>query len=285
MINLDEKTQKLYEKELIQFDGFLLNIKSNYLQSKNKFLTENFIGVNRFRVECHNTFIIQFIDFLGLLVFYENDKDVITKLIDLGFSNNLHKYITNIESIEKEIKRLELIEGLLIFPNSYLIACYNYLTTKFIIEALDKFIGCDYNGIETNKLFVDFKNRNRRRNYEKYDNPKPFKNEFEYLMNMQLDLLEKKAIEFELEKSNFTNLNLKILNGKSSFLQKSFQFETIGLSNRQVYKELFPLFKLVLKDKEFKSMFEFDKNDYALNYNYDYDLYKISKVRDILNLK
>jgi len=285
MIELDKKTQKLYDSEMVKYEELLSNIKSNYFEARNKFISNSFVKSNCFREECYFSFLIQFKDFLGLLAFSKNDNSVISKLNDLGFSSKLSNYMSDINLIEYEIKRLEKIDGLLIFPYNYLDICINILTTKFMIVAMDKFIGSDYNGIETNKLHIDFINRNRRRNYIYLKKPKPFKSEFEFLMNKQLDLLENNAVEFELDNHELVTLISKSLNGNYGFLKNSLIFHTDGFKKRQVYIELFPLLKLIVKDRELKSEVEFFENHSEANYNNNYNLYKITKVRDLLNLK
>ena len=43
----------------------------------------------------------------------------------------------NINEIEYEIRRLENLEGLLIFPEEYLSSCINYVSLKFELESDD----------------------------------------------------------------------------------------------------------------------------------------------------
>ncbi len=123
---------------------------------------------------------------------------------------------------------------------------------------------------------LDFTKRKRRKNYKNPKNTKPNKNEFESLMN---ELLEK------FEKFEFSNLYAKTLMGNYGFLKNSLIFKTNGISKRQVYYELFPLLMLIIKDKKIFNEIEFHEIEIESIYYNNYRLYRISKVRDILNLK
>lgn len=287
MIDLPQETLKLYTTSKNDFENLLNTIQEDCKKIKIDFLSKEFFVLKEKPeiIDCYR-FFIQFTPYLNHLIFFSNDDEVISKLKQYGFIDQILKWMINIKEIESEIRRLENIEGLLIFPHSYLSACIMYVSSKFQLDAFVYFIeGANYNGLETNKLYVDSINRIRRRNYNLINSSKPYKDEFEYLMNEQLDLLEDKSIENGSDKSKATKFFLKTLNGNSGNINELFQFSKSGISKSSVFYELFNLLKLILKEKKYKSETEFFENDNMSNYKNDYRLYKISKVRDFFNLK
>jgi len=287
MIDLSVETLKLYNESLIDFENQLNNIDENCKKIREDFLSKEFFTVkSKPEINDYYSFLLQFTPYLNHLIFFFKDDDVISKLKQYGFIDPILKWMIDIKEIESEIRRLEKIEGLLIFPNIYLSACIIYVSSKFQLDTFEYFIGSvNYNGLETNKLYVDSINRFRRRNYDLINSSKPYKDEFEYLMNEQLDLLENKAIENGEDESKASKFILKTLNGNCGNINELFQFSRKGISKLSVYYELFHLLKLILKEKKYKSEIEFYENDNESIYNNNYRLYRISKVRDFFNLK
>lgn len=287
MINLPVETLKLYNASIKDFETQLITIREDCKKIKEDFLLKEFytLNTNAEINDCYS-FYLQFTPYLNQLIFFANDDEVISKLKKYGFNTATLKWMIDINEIESEIRRLENIEGLLIFPQAYLSSCIIYVSSKFQLDSFEHFIGnVNHNGLITNKLYVDSINRFRRRNYNQINDSKPFKGKFEYLMNEQLDLLENKAIENGEEKLKASKFVLKTLNGNSGNINELFQFSTSGISKSSVYYELFTLLKLILKDKKYKSETEFYENNNIAYYNNKYRLYKISKVRDFFNLK
>jgi hypothetical protein len=287
MIELPQETLKLYNTSKNDFENLLVKIQEDCKKIKIDFLAKEFYVLkSKPEINDCDSFFLQFTPFLNQLIFFSKDDEVISKLKKYGFNNATLKWMIDINEIESEIRRLEKIEGLLIFPHSYLSACIIYVSSKFQLDAFEHFIGNkNHNGLYTNKLYVDSFNRFRRRNYKLINSLKPYKDEFEYLMNEQLDLLEKTAIDNYEEISKASKFVLKTLNGNSGNINELFQFSKNGISNSSVYCELFNLLKLILKEKKYKSETEFFENDSISKYKNDYRLYKISKVRDFFNLK
>lgn len=287
MIDLDVETLKIYNASKNEFENKLNKIQEDCKKIRIDFLSEEFFSYEP-KAEINNriSFFLQFKPFLSHLIFFQKDDEVISKLKKYDFNNATLKWMININEIEYEIRRLENLEGLFIFPEEYLSSCINYVSLKFELDAYEHFIGnITYNGLNTNKLYVDWVNRFRRRNYNQINNSKPHKSEFELLMNEQIDLLENKAIEIGEDKSIASKFILKSLNGNSGNINDSFQFLTSGISISNFYYEFFHLLKLILKEKKYKSKREFYENDNVEIYNNSYRLYKISKVRDFFNLK
>jgi hypothetical protein len=288
MIDLPQETLKLYNTSKNDFENLLVTIQEDCKKIKIDFLAKEFYVLkSKPEINDCDSFFLQFTPFLNQLIFFSKDDEVISKLKKYGFNNATLKWMIDINEIESEIRRLENIEGLLIFPHSYLSACIIYVSSKFQLDAFEHFIGNkNHNGLKnTNKLYIDAINRFRRRNYSLNKNLKPYKDEFECLMNEQLDLLEKTAVDNDEEISKASKFVLKTLNGNSGNINELFQFSKSGISKSIVYCELFSLLKLILKEKKYKTETEFYENDNTANYKNDYRLYKISKVRDFFNLK
>lgn len=286
MVNLNEYFIKYHTIELSNFDNFLSLIKSENLHFKEKFLAEKFIPINFFKKKCYSSFFIQFIPFLDFLTFSKNDEIILSKLKDLGFSNASLKYVTTIDDLELEIKKLEKTEGLHIFPYQYLFASYTYLTTKFKIESYESFFGTSiYNRIEVNNLFIDtFKRSRRNRN-------KTSPNEFYFDKEMN-DFCDSFDSLITNEIYNSKKRLLKIYNGNFSDFSDLFQFHHTTISKNDALEKLFPLFMLIFKDKKLLNEAEFidyyDKlveNSGEEFYDKNYRKYKITKVRDILKEK
>jgi hypothetical protein len=287
MIDLPEETLKTYQDCKNNFEEQLISIRQECEFIKKDFLAKDFnIYNSEAEINACYSFFLQFVPYLNHLIYFSKDEEVISKLKSCGFTYATLKWMIDINEIESEIRRLEKIEGLLIFPDSYLYSCIFYVSSKFRLNALEYFIGnVSYNGIVTNKIHVDFTKRIRRRNYNHNNKSKLSKDEFENLMNEQIDLLEKKSIENGKDKSKSIKSLLKLLHGDCGSIYELFQFSTKGISKSSFYFEFFTLLKIIVKDKKLKSETEFFDNTTEQFYNNDYRLYRISKVKDVLNLK
>jgi hypothetical protein len=287
MIELPEETLKLYQDSKKNFENQLVSIRQECKKIKEDFLSKDFETINsNSDISESYRFLLCFFPYLNHLIFFHNDIEIITKLKKYGFINATLKWMIDINEIEKEIKRLEQIDGLLIFPYEYLSNSIIFVQTNFQIETFDSFIGnVIYNGKETNKFYADLMNRIRRRNYKGIKKIKNPKSEYEYLMNEQLAFLEKLPNKFGFEKSDLLKIFLKLKIGNSGYFKESFLFVNTAISKNKVYIELFPLLKLILKNKILLSENDFYECTTETIYNNNYSLYRISKVRDIFNLK
>jgi hypothetical protein len=287
MIDLPEETLKVYQDGKKNFEEQLVSIRQECEIIKKDFLTKDFIIYNsEAEINACYSFFLQFVPYLNHLIYFSKDEEVISKLKSCGFTYATLKWMIDINEIESEIRRLEKIDGLLIFPHAYLYSCIFYVSSKFHLNALEYFIGnVSYNGIVTNKIHVDFTKRIRRRNYNHNNKTKLSKNEYENVMNEKIDLLEKKSSENGENNTKSIKFILKLLHGDCGSIYELFQFSTKGISKSSFYFELFPLLKMLVKDKKLKSETEFFDNTAEQVYNNDFRLYRISKVKDILNLK
>jgi hypothetical protein len=287
MIILPDETLKLYNESKHHFEELLIKIKLDSETKKSIFLKEDFFSFNKYgdKNETAN-FINQFIPFLNHIIFFPKDNEVIAKLKKYEFSIGILKWMIDIEEIESEIRRLEKVDGLLIFPLLYLSNCINFVSSQFQIEVFENF--CDninHNNFITNKLYADYINRNRRRNYNNSRETKTFKSDFENTMNQYLDKLDNMSDVLGLDTNELNTYVAKSLKGNYEIMRDFIIFKNFGISKRKAYCEHFELFKMVFKHRKLKSEHEFYETKNGIEYNNNYNLYKISKVRDILKMK
>lgn len=287
MIFLPDETLKLYNESKSHFEELLIKIKSDSETKKSIFLKEDFFSLNKNADDNEKaSFINQFVPFFNHIIFFQDDNEVTAKLRKHNFSKGILKWKININAIESEIRRLEKIDGLLIFPLQYLSNCINFVSSQFQIGVFECFFGnINYNSFVTNKLYLDYVNRNRRRGYNNSKETNTCKSDFENTMNQHLDKLNYKCDFLDISRIELNSYITKNLKGNNEIMSDFIIFKNIGISKRKVYCEHFPLFKMVFIHKKLKSENEFYESKNEIEYNNDYTLYKVSKVRDILKLK
>lgn len=287
MIIIPKETQLLYDKNLEDFESLILKIKFDCEKVKHDFLSTNFKNFIRDdNLENKSSFILQFTPYLNYLIYYKNDEDVVNKLKLLGFRSNSLKWLFDLNEIESEIRRLANIDGLLIFPFEYLALSINHISVKFQIEVYESFLdNLFYNGCETNRISVNFRNILRKNNYALLEKSKISNTPYEDLMFDYINKLDNTAMTFDKQNSELFKHLIKLLSGNTMVFTESFLFMNYGISKRRVYSELFPLFKLLLKDLNLKNETEFNENNKESYYNNNYTLYKISKIRDVFKTK
>lgn len=269
--------------DIEKFESFLEHFHLNSKHFKEEFLSTEFKPL---RANANNkdisSFILQFYHFLDFLMFFK-DSEIISKLRMLGFTNNVLKWMVPFEDIELEIKRLNSIEGLSILPYNFLFASMGIVNLKFKIELIEGFgMSKMYNNTETNPLFVDSANRQRRRLYPRKNIKKSDSSVFEMKMNEILEISEKASINLEFNKDAINKSSLQNLKGNIKIFTDLFTFRNSGISQNKSYIELFPLLKLILKDTELFDKTEFFINNNNVNYDGDYSFYKRSRVKKIL---
>jgi len=279
-----QKLSKIEKINIENFEKFLIELHQNTFFFKKVFLETNFIKLKENPTnEETSTFILQFIPFFDYVMFFYDDKNIIAKLRELGFANNILKWIVSIDAIEKEIKRLMNIDGLLFIPYNFLFASIEHIRIKFKIELLESFgLSIQHNNIETNTIFLDFSNRYRRKNYKRKKNTTTNFSEFEMIMNEQIEVTEAKSEELGYEKHTIINSILKVINGNSKIFTDLIEFRTIGISKNNAYVELFSLMKLILKDVKLLEESEFFSNNNDKTYDGNYRFYQYRRVQKIL---
>lgn len=270
------------------FEKLLEKIKNDNILLKHEFMKQNFSGIETFSNSCYSTFILQFTPFFDFLTYCKNDGEVISKLKELGFYKISQKHLSCIDEIEKEIRKLSKVDGLIILPYHYLFASHAILTSQFKIDFYCEFqVEEKYNGMELNKLSKDLYKSSRRKHIKN----RPDVIDFE----TNIKEFEKELLNFyNLNETEITNLNkmvYKIWIGNYDCFTSLFQFQIFKISKNKAYEHLFPLFKLIFKKKllDEDEFLKEDKKSFIENnigyYDSNYTKYKISKVRDILKLK
>lgn len=280
------KSQENKNSNNANFENYLDELYQNLFFLKNTFLITKFDKlVKNPSNEEVSTFILQFLPFLDFMMFFYDDINVNNKLKELGFKSNMLNRIISIEDIEKEIKRLLNIDGLVFIPYNFLFASIEHIRLKFKIEFVESFgLGIKYNKNETNTIFLDYSNRLRRKNSER-KNKKVNESQFELLMNEELKILDEKSIELGYEKDSINKSILKMMKGNTKTFTDLLEFRVIGISKNNAYCELFPLIKLLFKEAKLLEESEYYSNNNDKNYDGNYRIYKYRKVDKLLNKK
>lgn len=283
---INYKDNENYKLNLSCFNETILSLKQSNEEIREKFLKDNLYSLKEIEETGDvNSFLLQFFPYLSNLIFFPNDEEVISKMRTLGFGNTILKFMVDLKDIETEIRRLDQIEGLLIFPYNFLYGIINHVEIKFKIEMVEAFgLSKIYNNSETNSIFIDSSNRIRRKDYNSSNNTLVKNSQFDILMNMNIDIGRKLTHDLGNEKEDFDKYLRKSLKGNTSFfINLLSQFYNYGISLRKVYLELFPLIKLIRKDLDYKLLTEdeFYNNDEII-FQGKYDNYKINKVKKLI---
>lgn len=282
MIPLPNEFQIQKDKDSELYFALIELLKSNAIKAKQILLETEFtqFPINGSQDD-KAKFVRQFIPLLLNLILFP-DEEVIQKLKSYQFASPTLKWMVNLDEITFEINRLIKIEGLYFPAYAYLIIIETHLSLKFHINFIENFVSTTYNNQDTSFLFVDFDKRIRRRDYHKKMNQTPKMDAFEKTMNEIFD-------DFEIITSEDADFSNKLLRqsakgNTSYYLTLINKFSVQGMSRDKIYRELFPLLKLIIKDKELLSFDQFisTKDD---KYNADYTNYQISRVKKILQKK
>ena len=278
-----QKIEIEYNLDYSNFENYLEQLYRNSKLLKNNFIKTNIQSlIENPSNNDISTFLLQFKPYLDYLMFFDDD-DVISKLRELRFANNVLKWIIRIEDIEHEIQLLIETDGFIFSPELYLFASIEYIGLKLKIELLEGFgLVVNYNNTETNTLFLDLSNRIRRRYYNRKNNPEFINSEYETLMNEQLNISEKKSIELGYKKNVIVNNVLKMAKGNTKIFTDLLEFRLDGLSKNEAYCMLFPLLKLIMKDVTLLDEDEFHNNGKNKSYDDNYRFYKYRKVQKLL---
>jgi hypothetical protein len=283
MIELSEDIKIQYEKDVEMYFAEIEKLKRKSISARGILLTEQFDPFpNNGSQDDRMNFVVQFMPFILDLTLFPDDE-VIQKLKDYRFASPTLKWMVRIEEITVQINRLTEIEGLFFMPYAFLFAVKTHLSTKFLINFLEDFeLSTWHNNQETNIVFVNFDNRIRRREHNKKMQQTPKMDYFEKEMNKVLDSLENKTSDVP----DFSNkiLRQSAKGNTSWFLSLINQFGVQGISKDKVYLELFPLLKLILKDKELLSVDQYISTKEE-SYNANYTKYQIARVKKILQKK
>ncbi len=280
MMPMPEDIKIQYEKDVEKYNSEIEKLKRKSISAKEILLNEQFDPFpNDGSQDDKIDFVNQFMPFILDLTLFP-DEEVIQKLKDYQFASHTLKWMVRIEEITNEINRLSAIEGLFFMPYSFLFAVEAHLSTKLRINFIEDFeLSIRYNNEDTNVVFVDFDKRIRRRDYNKKMRQTPKMDDFEKQMNKIFDRLETATSADK----GFSNkiLRQSAKGNTASFYSLMDMFYCQGISKNKIYLELFPLFKLVMKDVELLAYDEYI-NSKEEKYDADYTKYQIARVKKIL---
>jgi len=268
------------EADVILYQQQIEQLKIKSIAAKKRLLLEKFEPFPIVSSPADRaSFFRQFHDLLTDLTLFPDDE-VLKKLRELRFANNSLKWFVKLQDITNEIDRLSKIDGLFFFPNAYLFAVSSHLSNKFFINAFEGFeFSATHNNAETNIIYKDFAARFRRRDYNEAKNQTPKMDMYEKIMNRQIDMLEKVTDNDKGFAKSFMPQAAK--GNTSSFYTLLNGFYCEGISKNKIYRELFFLLKLIMKETDLLSKKEYcsEKEE---QYNADYSKYQITRVKKIL---
>ena len=272
MQNFSDKFSKLY------FD-FIDELRANSVNAKEILLTEKFGNYPDSATDAQKlAFVGQFQDLIQDLVMFA-DEEILEKLRSLGFANRTLRWMVNIENIRFELDKLAEIEGLMIARVYSLKAIQLHLDTKFKTSMLEDFELTEiHNKVEKNKLSREFEKLWARRIYRTERNIAIKLDPYEVSMNLLIDQI---SLNEGVDEAAAKKLFLTLAKGDTSMLISLLgKFGCIGISERQVHLEMFPLLKMIMKDVEMLSEVDYHKKKES-NYDADYTKYRISRVKKI----
>jgi hypothetical protein len=280
MIEMSLEIRLQYDLSVTQFENEIKKLKHNAEIAKKTLVTKQFFQFDdNFKTKEKSEFVNQFLYFVTDLVLFP-DIEIRQKLREYRFSNSTLKWFVNLEDVLFELDRLSKVDGLFFLPNSWLFGIQSHLESKVFVSIIESFeLNSIYNNKETNIIFEDYSKRFRRREYNEQKGQTPKSDWFENIINKQIDILEKASGN---DKEFVKNMYLKFAQADTGFFLEILNaFHVEGIPKNKVYLELFPLFKLILKDRKLLSEDEFLQEENA-PYDADYSKYKIARVRKIL---
>ena len=283
MINLTDEIQVKYDKDLVKYFALIKELNEKSKASKEVFLAKTFEPFpENGNIEDKIEFLLQFFDLLPDFVLFP-DEEIIKKLRELRFAKHTLRWIVKLEDITDEIDRLRRFNGLFFMPFHYLFSIQAHLVTKFLISTIEDFdFTVKRNNQDTNILYEDMAKRFRKREYNRQLGQTQKMDSFERMMNSIINKME--------SASNNNYMFVKKLfeqsyNGTTTMYYTQLkEFYTLDVSERKIYLELFPLLKMIMKERDLLSKEEFlsTKED---SYDGDYSKYKIARVKKILQIK
>jgi hypothetical protein len=272
MQNFSDKISKLY------FD-LIDDLRANSVKAKEILINEKFGNYPDSATDAQKlAFVGQFENLIQDLVLFP-DEEILEKFRSFGFANRTLRWMVNIEDIRFELDKLAEIEGLMIVRVYSLKAIQLHLDTKFKTSMLEDFELTEiHNKVEKNKLSREFEKLWARRIYRTERNIAIKLDPYEVSMNLLFDQM---SLSEGVDEAAAKKLFLTLAKGDTSMLISLLgKFGCIGISERQVHLEMFPLLKMIMKDVEMLSEVDFYARK-ELNYDSDYTIYRIARVKKI----
>jgi hypothetical protein len=226
------------------------------------------------------TSIFQLIDHLFL---FPDDK-IIKRLRQLKVGQAILKWFIPADLIIYELEKLENHEE--VFPLSY----YGfrmieiYLSQNINYELLSYFGYTIVYRDNKESTLIEQKIINRIRSTKRKRTKECLSLEsFDDYINQVYDLAIENLSSFDERSISDVHKVNQFVNGKTSSFLKIFKglFDSDQLSERKYYCLLFPLFKLIVKNKKFHNEDEFQIK-HSIKYEGDYNSYKSSRVKKMV---
>jgi hypothetical protein len=288
-IHFTEKSYNDYLNSLLRFESVLRDKKKYIYKKRRQFLKYNFYKHDDQNLkEAEYSYITQFVPWIPFLVLCGNDEEIKAKLKEFKVKESTLNLMIDIDKIVFEIRRLQKIDGLLIFPEELLINSINYGEIVFLKTLLDEVLP-DHNYNNGNKTSIEIYLINFFRRYlyrlevNKAVGEKIIS--FDDLMVAELDEKVKNILEAGESPDEVTKQFRKIVLGDLKIILNSFNtFFIVGISKNEYYSQLFGFLKQVVKNSKMLDEDTFYKFDIDGYYKGDYRFYKISRVKNLLKL-
>lgn len=273
-----------------EFESTLNMLNEKYLLIKNTFLITNYIPLDQIKTEKPaDTFVCQLYQIIEVLMFSKNDSEVTEKLIEMGIANRLLQKRADLNEISKEIIKLFDKNDFFIRPSSTLYFIHTYFFYYYMSIIYDFYLPeVSKYGHSQSEIMHNLKLTGRKleRIYvknKKSDLTKSLQPHELLIYEKSKDILNKDSNLSDAEKTCIQRFNLKNLE-KQIFTALS-EFHPSGgkvKSKNQFYKELVPLIKTFIVDKELLDEEAFKQRN---GKEYDnYEAYVISRVKKILRV-
>ncbi len=227
-------------------------------------------------------FVTQFLNFVPDCALFP-DEELINKLREYGFSKPVIKWFTPLDEILYKLKQLRDIDGAFFILNSMLFAISTYIQNKILVETIESFDLIVKHGKneESNFLHKKFDNIFRRREYNKKKRQTGKMNDEERVLNLLIQNVERRIDS----RFNFEDIILNSTQGKFDAIKGliSEAYFAPKISKNEIYITLYPILKIVFKDKVMLSEAEFNNLDELL-YGGSYRKYQVSRVKKILSI-
>jgi hypothetical protein len=283
--DLPKAISEVIQKDQDGYDNLILRLHSDAVNAKKTLLNSNFeIPVSFDNADDTISFVVDFLDIVPKLALFPEEK-VFEKLKYYRFSREVFKWFTPIDEILAEINRLSEIQGLNFLKQGHLYAASSYIEVKVMVSIIESFgLHVKHNrNEESNILHKGFDNLYRKREYHMKKGQTAKQDFFERIMYTLLGSFESQINEMDPDYRGVKKLMLSSTLGDFSLSKELLAgFVAPDLSRNLVYLEMFPLIKLIYKDRVLYSQEEFDELT-DLIYNGSYRKYKVSRVKKILN--
>lgn len=284
MKRIEDELDRIYREDQLKLEELIHSMRQEAEIAKTEILANQIKVPENFNDS--NIRISYVSDFIGTIqkVALFSDDEILSKLREYRFSNQVIKWFTPLEEILDELERLRNLNGFLFFKKGFFMAATYYIETKVVVAMIESFdlqVKHSHNE-ESNILYKSFDNFFRKRKYNQNKGQMGKQDYFNLLMNKMITGYELQIKKLEPDFRDLKKIILSSAGGEFHLTRDLLSmFEVYDMKQSEVYLELFPLLKLIFKDKQLYSEEEFNELP-ELIYNGNYRLYKIKRVKKLL---